>query len=111
MDVEQTTTTVQRQRHFREVHGRERRTVVGIFAQLTRYFQADILLRFLGRAADVRRQDHVVEFAQRRGKRIAVGRWLRREDVDARARQVLTLQRIRQGRDIDNRTARGVDQQ
>ena len=111
MDVQQTTTAVQRQRHFREVHRRERRTVVGVFAQLTCHFQTDILLRFLRRPADVRRQDHVVELAQRRGERIAVGGGLRWENVDGRPCQMLTLQRIAQRRDIDHRATRGVNQQ
>ncbi len=57
------------------------------------------------------RQDHVVEFAQRRVKRIAVGCRLRREHVDGRPRQMLTLQRVAQRRNIDHRTASGVDQQ
>jgi hypothetical protein len=34
VDMQQTATTVQRQRHFREVNRRERRTVVGVFASL-----------------------------------------------------------------------------
>ncbi|CNU09849.1 Uncharacterised protein [Salmonella enterica subsp. enterica serovar Bovismorbificans] len=59
----------------------------------------------------MRRQDHVIEFAQRRGKRIAISGRFRREDVDSRPRQMFRRQRVAQSRDIHYRTARGVNQQ
>ena len=46
------------------------------------------------------RQKDVVEFTQRRGKWIAIGRGFRREYVDCRPRQMFARQRITQRRNI-----------
>ncbi|MNM12347.1 hypothetical protein D3C81_225200 [compost metagenome] len=58
----------------------------------------------------MRSQDHVVELAQRRVERLAVGRRLFREDVDRRTGQMFAGQYIAQRRDIHHGAARGVDQ-
>ncbi len=42
------------QRHFREIHRRQGRAVITVFHQFTGDFKADILLRFLSRATDMR---------------------------------------------------------
>ncbi len=45
--VHQATTTVQRQRHFREVHGGQRRAVIRNANQFSADFQTDVFLRLL----------------------------------------------------------------
>ncbi len=58
----------------------------------------------------MRGQDHIVQATQRAFEDVVVGAWLHREHVDGRADQVLVLDRVRQGVQLDHGTACGVDQ-
>ena len=75
-----------RQLHLREIHRADGRADVGIVDQLARDLVADALLRLLGRAADMRRQDDVGQALQRRDETLGVRGRLDREDVDGGAR-------------------------
>ena len=59
-----------------------------VFADLSGHETADVVLGFLRRAADVGREDDVVEGRQGRGERVAVGARLLREHIDGGAAQV-----------------------
>ena len=111
VDVQQTVLArVSRQGHFREVDRRYRGTVVAVLDQFFRDFQADVGLGFSGGAADVRGQDHVVQATQRAFEDVIVGARLHREHVDGSADQVLVLDRVGQGIQLDHGAASGVDQ-
>ena len=111
MDVQQAVLArVGRQGHFREVHGRYRGTVVAVLDQFFCHFQTDVGLRFSGRTADVRGQDHVVQATQRAFEHVVVGARLNREHVDGGADQVLVLDCVSQGVQLNHGAASGVDQ-
>jgi len=95
---------------LRKVDGAEGRAVVAVLDQLAGDFEADALLRFFGGTADVGREQHVIELAQRREE--LFGRALRLfwEYIDRGAAQVAAPQRSGKGFDIDHRAARGVDE-
>ena len=99
------------QLHLREVDGAGGGAHVGILDQLARHLGADALLRLLGRAADVRGEDDVVEALQRAHELLGVGRGLDRKHVDGRAGELLGAQRRRQGLEIDHGAARVVDEE
>ena len=100
---------VARQRHFREVDGREGGAVVGVFDQLVGHFQPDVLLRFMGGATDVRGQDDVLQATQRALELLVIGLGLDREDVDGGAGNMAALDDVSQRVDIHHGTAGGVD--
>src|SRR5580704_1886470 len=50
-----------RQLHLGEIDGAHRRAAVAVLDQLARDFDADALLRLLGRTADMRRQNDIVQ--------------------------------------------------
>src|SRR5476649_1214748 len=111
VDVQQTVLArVSRQGHFREVDRGHRRTVVAVLDQLFRHFQTNVGLGFGSRTTDVRGQDHVVQATQRAFELVVVGARLDREHVDGGADQVLVLDRVSQGLQLDNSTASSVDQ-
>jgi hypothetical protein len=51
--------------HLREIDRTHRRAVDAVVEQLARDFPADPLLRLLGRSADMRSEDHVLEALNR----------------------------------------------
>ena len=79
------------QRHFGEIDGRKRGAGVAVADQFLGDFDADVLLRLFRAAADVRRQDHVFDTAQRRHELVACAFGLFRENVDGRAGQMVGL--------------------
>ncbi|KAG0769769.1 hypothetical protein G6F22_017315 [Rhizopus arrhizus] len=78
--------------------------------RLLGHFAADVLLRFLRAAADVRGQDDVGQADQRAGQRFVRALGLGGEHVQRGAGQVTGLQGGVQGVDVHHRAARGVDQ-
>ena len=62
--------------------------LVHVVAELAADEPADVLLRLLGRAADVRGEDHVGQAAQRGDERVAAALGLGREHVDRGAGDV-----------------------
>ncbi len=79
--------------------------------ELAGHEPADLLLRLLGRAADVRGEDDVVETAQRRLERVALRLRLDREHVHRRTGDVAGLDVLAQRLGVDHHAARGVDEQ
>ena len=94
------------QRDFGKIDGGERRAVVAVLDEFFGDFDADVLLRLLGAAADVRRQDHVFHAAQRRDELVAVGFGLDGKNVDGGAGKMLRSERGGQRVDIDHGAAR-----
>ena len=111
VDMQQTVhVRVRRQGHLREVHRAQGGAVVGVADQLLGHFGADVFLGFVGGAADVRRQDHVVELTQRADELVVVALGLFREHVDGGAEQVLVAQRGGQRLDVHHLAPGVVDQ-
>ena len=98
------------QRHFGEVDRRHRGAVVAVADELGRHLAADVGLRLGGAAADVGRQQHVLEAGERRLEHRVVALGLDREHVDGGTADVLALQRVGQRVDVHHRAARGIDQ-
>src|SRR5213075_440121 len=73
-------------------------------------FLADRFLRLFGRAADVWRQDHVREPAQRRIESVTVRLGLARIDVDGGAADVTALEGGGEGVDLDHGAAARIEQ-
>ncbi len=94
----------------REVHRAGRRAGAHELGQHGRDLAPDRRLRLAGRAADVRREDHVGQPLQRRAKPVGVRLGLFGVDVDGGAGQVARAQRRRQRRDHHDGAAAGVEQ-
>ena len=88
----------------------EGRAVVAVLDQLLRHLDADILLRLLRAAADVRRQQDVVHAAQRRDELVAPCSSAPSGRRRSPRRQPLRAQRLGQRVDLHHRAARRVDQ-
>ena len=58
----------------------------------------------------MRRQNHIVEPAQGRLKRLLVAARFERENINRCAQQFIGLQSFGQGFDFNHRAARGIDQ-
>ena len=100
-----------RQLHLREVHRAHGGADVAVLDQLAGDLRADALLRLLGGAADMRRQDDVVEALQRRDETLAVGGRLVGEHVDGRAAQMAApARRVGERVEVDHRAAAVVDE-
>src|ERR1043166_5973322 len=98
------------QRNLRKINSAQGRAVVAVSDQFLSDFRSDIFLRLCGAPADMRRQDHVVEIAQRRNKFLAGCFWLDRENVDSSSGHVATLQRLDQSIDVHHRSTRRIDE-
>ena len=96
--------------HFREVDRRDRGAVVRISDQLLGYLDTDVLLGFQGRTTDMRRQNHVIQAAQRALELFIVAFRLNREDVDGRPIEFSCFNGIRQRLDFHHAATGGVDQ-
>jgi hypothetical protein len=75
-------------RHVRQVDRHRRGAAIGEVDELAGHELADVLLRLLGGAADVRGEDHVGQAAQLGDELLAVPLGLLGEHVDGRARDV-----------------------
>jgi hypothetical protein len=97
---------------LREVDGAVGDSRVDILDDRVGDFDADGLLRLLSRAANVRREDHILEATEGRLEvALAVALWLLGEDVGAAAREVARLDGVREGVDVDNVAAGEVDEE
>ncbi|BBG28981.1 methenyl tetrahydrofolate cyclo hydrolase [Zymobacter palmae] len=111
MDVQQAVAIrVCRQSDFWEVDRRQCRTVIGIGDQFFGHFQTDVFLGFHRGTTDMRCQDHVVETAQRGFKCFFVALRLDREHVNGCAQQVAAFQGFFKRLDVNDGTARSIDQ-
>ncbi|MND93617.1 hypothetical protein D3C80_858090 [compost metagenome] len=99
------------QLHVRQVDAEGGVAPVQIAQQTLGRELGDGFLRLLGRAADVGRQDDVLQPLQGTGEGVGVGARLLGEDVHRRAGDAARLQRLGQGVDIDDVTARQVQEQ
>ena len=77
-----------RQRHFREIHRRQRSTVVAVHDELLRHFPPDVFLSFLSAATDVWRQQNIVQPTQRAEELVIVGTRLFREHINSGPQQL-----------------------
>lgn len=100
-----------RQLDLREVHSAQRGTDIGIFDQLSGDFQTDTFLCFFRRPTDMWGEDYIFQPLNRRDELVIVGSWLNREHVDGSTCKMPFLQNLRQSFQIDNSTARIVDEE
>ena len=94
---------------MRQVHAEQRIAALEIIDHPRRNKLADILLRLLGAAADVRSQNHIRQSSQRAGKRAARLRFLGKH-IHRRSRQLSALQMPRQRLMIHHKPAAQIDQ-
>ena len=102
---------VSRQRDLGEVDGRQRGTVVAVADELGGHLATDAFLSLARGAADVRREQHVLEADERRLEVALVALGLDREHVDGCAQDVLRFQGRSQRVDVDHGAARGIDEE
>ena len=95
---------------FRKVHRTRGRTGLNKADQRSRHFFSDVGLCFLGRTADVRREDHVREPLQLDLKVLGIGFGFVREYVNRGAGEVFRLECLGQGGYVDHRSPAGVDE-
>ena len=100
-----------RQRHFGEIHRRQRGTIVAVADQLGRHLAADAFLGLARGTTDVRREQHVGKANERRLELALVALRFHRKHVDGRPQNVLRFQRRCQRIDIHHRATRGIDQE
>src|SRR5690606_3306881 len=97
-------------RDVRQVDAAAYRPGPDVVAQLLGHFDAEVGLRFDGRAADMRREDHVVARLQGRFEGIPGRLGLNREDVDRGAAQPPGIERFAERLDVDDPAPGEVDQ-
>src|ERR1700730_10869333 len=95
-------------REVDRAHGGSR---VAVFDQLARDLRADALLRLRGRAADMRRENDVLQPLERRMEGFVADCRLLREDVDRGPAETPSLERRGERVQIDDRAAAVVDEE
>ena len=111
MNVQQTVLVrVRGQCHFGEVDRGDRGTVVRVRDQFFGDLDTNVLLGFQGRTTDMRRQNHVIQAAQRALELFIVAFRLNREDVDGRPIEFSCFNGIRQRLDFHHAATGGIDQ-
>ena len=96
MNVQQTVLVrVRGQCHFGEVDRGDRGTVVRVRDQFFGDLDTNVLLGFQGRTTDMRRQNHVIQAAQRALELFIVAFRLDREDINSSAVQLARFNGIR----------------
>src|SRR5450830_264077 len=94
----------------RQVDAQRGRTGVHVVAELAGDELADVALRFLGRAADVRGEDHVRQTTQLRVEVVATTLRLDREDVHGRARDATGENGLAKRPVVDDEATREVEE-